>query len=191
MTHRALINTAKGFVHRYPLNENDDLISNFPAAWFPINSMKLWNSLVKEAKPRPLLLGEQRFISRLLSSPTDFILPGCTAGSILMCRSPLSMNPHGWRKNAHFIQPMTLIRMPLHFVFLRSSEQAQQKSRVEPGFLEDTKEILALEKLALSVAVNNGKQPNHLHRHTRVSCLNSHCLSSNKLQPKHRTRVGW
>ena len=33
LTHRALINTAKGFVSRYPLNEDDDLISNFPAAW--------------------------------------------------------------------------------------------------------------------------------------------------------------
>ncbi|MFH1484613.1 MAG: AMP-binding protein [Chloroflexota bacterium] len=32
-THRALINTAKGFVGRYPLTENDNLISNFPAAW--------------------------------------------------------------------------------------------------------------------------------------------------------------
>ena len=33
LTHRALINTAKGFVDRYPLTEKDDLISNFPAAW--------------------------------------------------------------------------------------------------------------------------------------------------------------
>ncbi|MFC1913708.1 AMP-binding protein [Chloroflexota bacterium] len=33
LTHRALINTARGFVDRYPLNEDDDLISNFPAAW--------------------------------------------------------------------------------------------------------------------------------------------------------------
>jgi len=33
LTHRALINTARGFISRYPLNENDDLISNFPAAW--------------------------------------------------------------------------------------------------------------------------------------------------------------
>ena len=33
LTHRALINTAQGFVSRYPLNEDDDLISNFPAAW--------------------------------------------------------------------------------------------------------------------------------------------------------------
>ena len=33
LTHQALINTAKGFVARFPLNEKDDLISNFPAAW--------------------------------------------------------------------------------------------------------------------------------------------------------------
>jgi len=33
ITHRALITTARGFVARYPMNENDDLISNFPAAW--------------------------------------------------------------------------------------------------------------------------------------------------------------
>ncbi|OGN98495.1 MAG: AMP-binding protein [Chloroflexi bacterium RBG_13_51_52] len=33
LTHRALITTAYGFVDRYPLNENDNLISNFPAAW--------------------------------------------------------------------------------------------------------------------------------------------------------------
>ncbi len=33
LTHRALITTAQGFVSRYPLNENDNLISNFPAAW--------------------------------------------------------------------------------------------------------------------------------------------------------------
>src|SRR5512136_2922060 len=33
LTHRALINTARGFVDRYPLHEDDDLISNFPAAW--------------------------------------------------------------------------------------------------------------------------------------------------------------
>lgn len=33
LTHRALISTAEGFVARYPLNETDDLISNFPAAW--------------------------------------------------------------------------------------------------------------------------------------------------------------
>jgi len=33
LTHRALITTARGFINRYPLNENNDLISNFPAAW--------------------------------------------------------------------------------------------------------------------------------------------------------------
>jgi long-chain acyl-CoA synthetase len=33
LTHRALITTAQGFVSRYPMNENDNLISNFPAAW--------------------------------------------------------------------------------------------------------------------------------------------------------------
>jgi long-chain acyl-CoA synthetase len=33
LSHRALINTARGFIRRYPLNEDDDLISNFPAAW--------------------------------------------------------------------------------------------------------------------------------------------------------------
>ncbi|MBI2910166.1 MAG: AMP-binding protein [Chloroflexi bacterium] len=33
ITHRALINTAQGFISRYPLSEEDDLISNFPAAW--------------------------------------------------------------------------------------------------------------------------------------------------------------
>ncbi len=33
LTHRALINTARGFVSRYPLDEKDNLISNFPAAW--------------------------------------------------------------------------------------------------------------------------------------------------------------
>jgi long-chain acyl-CoA synthetase len=33
LTQRALITTARGFVSRYPLSENDDLISNFPAAW--------------------------------------------------------------------------------------------------------------------------------------------------------------
>jgi len=33
LTHRALITTARGFISRYPLNEKDDLISNFPAAW--------------------------------------------------------------------------------------------------------------------------------------------------------------
>ncbi len=33
ITQRALINTARCFIDRYPLNEKDDLISNFPAAW--------------------------------------------------------------------------------------------------------------------------------------------------------------
>jgi len=33
LTHRALITTAQGFANRYPMNEHDDLISNFPAAW--------------------------------------------------------------------------------------------------------------------------------------------------------------
>ena len=33
MDHKALINTAHGFISRYPMNENDNLISNFPAAW--------------------------------------------------------------------------------------------------------------------------------------------------------------
>ncbi len=33
ITHHALITTARGFVNRYPLNEKDNLISNFPAAW--------------------------------------------------------------------------------------------------------------------------------------------------------------
>jgi long-chain acyl-CoA synthetase len=33
ITHKALISTAEGFISRYPLNEDDDLISNFPAAW--------------------------------------------------------------------------------------------------------------------------------------------------------------
>ena len=33
LTHQALINTARSFVDRYPLTEDDDLISNFPAAW--------------------------------------------------------------------------------------------------------------------------------------------------------------
>jgi long-chain acyl-CoA synthetase len=33
LTHRALITTAEGFVSRYPMNEKDNLISNFPAAW--------------------------------------------------------------------------------------------------------------------------------------------------------------
>jgi long-chain acyl-CoA synthetase len=33
LNHRALITTAQGFVNRYPMDKNDDLISNFPAAW--------------------------------------------------------------------------------------------------------------------------------------------------------------
>ncbi len=33
LTHQALINTSQAFVDRYPLSKNDDLISNFPAAW--------------------------------------------------------------------------------------------------------------------------------------------------------------
>jgi long-chain acyl-CoA synthetase len=33
LTHRALIKTAEGFVSRYPLDENDDLVSSFPPAW--------------------------------------------------------------------------------------------------------------------------------------------------------------
>ena len=33
LTHKALINTAKGFIGCYPINESDNLISNFPAAW--------------------------------------------------------------------------------------------------------------------------------------------------------------
>jgi len=33
LTHQALVNTARGFITRYPLSEDDDLISNFPAAW--------------------------------------------------------------------------------------------------------------------------------------------------------------
>jgi long-chain acyl-CoA synthetase len=33
LTHCALITTARGFINRYPLTENDNLISNFPAAW--------------------------------------------------------------------------------------------------------------------------------------------------------------
>jgi long-chain acyl-CoA synthetase len=33
LSHRALINTAKSFLGRFPLSEKDDLISNFPAAW--------------------------------------------------------------------------------------------------------------------------------------------------------------
>src|SRR4030042_608925 len=33
LTHRALITTAEGFVSRFPLTGNDDLVSNFPPAW--------------------------------------------------------------------------------------------------------------------------------------------------------------
>ncbi len=33
LTPRALITTARGFVSRYPLDQSDNLISNFPAAW--------------------------------------------------------------------------------------------------------------------------------------------------------------
>jgi long-chain acyl-CoA synthetase len=33
LSHRALINTARDFIGRYPLSEKDDLVSNFPAAW--------------------------------------------------------------------------------------------------------------------------------------------------------------
>jgi len=33
LTHRALVNTARGFVSVYPLDGEDDLVSNFPAAW--------------------------------------------------------------------------------------------------------------------------------------------------------------
>jgi long-chain acyl-CoA synthetase len=33
LTHRALIQTARSFVSVYPLDETDDLVSNFPAAW--------------------------------------------------------------------------------------------------------------------------------------------------------------
>jgi long-chain acyl-CoA synthetase len=33
ITHRALINIALGFITRFPLDETDDLVSNFPAAW--------------------------------------------------------------------------------------------------------------------------------------------------------------
>jgi long-chain acyl-CoA synthetase len=33
ITHRSLITTARGFINRYPMNEHDDLVSNFPAAW--------------------------------------------------------------------------------------------------------------------------------------------------------------
>lgn len=33
LTHKALINTAKAFISRYPLTQDDDLVSNFPPAW--------------------------------------------------------------------------------------------------------------------------------------------------------------
>ena len=33
ISHRALLKTAQSFVDRYPVDETDDLISNFPAAW--------------------------------------------------------------------------------------------------------------------------------------------------------------
>jgi long-chain acyl-CoA synthetase len=33
MSHRALISTAAGFISRYPVDQHDDLVSNFPAAW--------------------------------------------------------------------------------------------------------------------------------------------------------------
>ncbi len=33
LTHKALINTAKGFINVYPLGERSNLVSNFPAAW--------------------------------------------------------------------------------------------------------------------------------------------------------------
>ena len=33
MSHRALISTAQGFIARYPIRAEDNLISNFPAAW--------------------------------------------------------------------------------------------------------------------------------------------------------------
>jgi len=33
LTHRALVNTARGFVSVYPLDGSDNLVSNFPAAW--------------------------------------------------------------------------------------------------------------------------------------------------------------
>ena len=32
-THDALLNTARKFISRYPLDEGDELVSNFPAAW--------------------------------------------------------------------------------------------------------------------------------------------------------------
>jgi long-chain acyl-CoA synthetase len=33
ITHKALINTSKGFVDRFPFTGDDDLVSNFPPAW--------------------------------------------------------------------------------------------------------------------------------------------------------------
>lgn len=33
LTHNALIKTARNFIRVYPLDKNDDLVSNFPAAW--------------------------------------------------------------------------------------------------------------------------------------------------------------
>jgi long-chain acyl-CoA synthetase len=33
ITHKALINTARGFVDRFPFTSEDDLVSNFPPAW--------------------------------------------------------------------------------------------------------------------------------------------------------------
>jgi long-chain acyl-CoA synthetase len=33
LTHKALINTARAFLSRFPLDENDNLVSNFPPAW--------------------------------------------------------------------------------------------------------------------------------------------------------------
>ncbi len=33
LTHKALINTARGFVDRFPFTGQDDLVSNFPPAW--------------------------------------------------------------------------------------------------------------------------------------------------------------
>jgi long-chain acyl-CoA synthetase len=33
ISHRALISTAVGFISRYPIDQHDDLVSNFPAAW--------------------------------------------------------------------------------------------------------------------------------------------------------------
>jgi long-chain acyl-CoA synthetase len=32
-THGALLNSARKFIRRYPMNERDELVSNFPAAW--------------------------------------------------------------------------------------------------------------------------------------------------------------